>query len=62
MGVTCFEPVSQEEAFYLASTPINAVAAAPDGTFWAVGGYDGDNGGLYHITPGLSTNAAPPTT
>ena len=30
---------------------INAVAAAPDGTFWAVGGDGAENGGLYHITP-----------
>jgi hypothetical protein len=27
------------------------VAAAPDGTFWAVGNDGAENGGLYHITP-----------
>ena len=58
----CFDPATEEETTYLADTPINAVAVAPDGTVWAVGGYDGDNGGLYHITPGSSTNATPPTT
>jgi hypothetical protein len=26
------------------------VLVAPDGTVWAVGGYDGDNGRLYRIT------------
>ena len=57
-------PVPEEEGFgvicltsegvnitYLAGTPINDVVVAPDGTIWAVGGYDGDNGGLYRITP-----------
>jgi hypothetical protein len=50
MGVTCFDASSGQETTYLANTPINAVAVAPDGTVWAVGGYDGDNGGLYRIT------------
>ena len=47
----CFDPATGEETVYLVGTPINAVAVAPDGTVWAVGGYDGDNGGLYRITP-----------
>ena len=51
LGLTCFDPATETETEYLASTPINAVAVAPDGTIWAVGGYDGDNGGLYRITP-----------
>jgi hypothetical protein len=62
MGVICFDPATEEETTYLADTPINQISIAPDGTVWAVGGYDGDNGGLYHITPGSSTNATPPTT
>lgn len=48
-GVTCAH-ASGEETTYLAGTPINQVAVAPDGTIWAVGGYGGDNGGLYRIT------------
>lgn len=50
VGVTCFDPVTGQGTTYLSGTPINEVAIAPDGTVWAVGGYDGDNGGLYHIT------------
>jgi hypothetical protein len=50
-GVTCFDPVNQTETTYLAGTPINEIAIAPDGTIWAVGGYGGDNGGLYRIMP-----------
>lgn len=50
MGVSCWDPVAVREVTYLAGTPISAVAVAPDGTVWAVGGYDGDNGGLYRIT------------
>jgi hypothetical protein len=34
-----------------ATTPINALAVAPDGTVWAVGEYDGEGGGVYRITP-----------
>ena len=49
LGVTCFKGDTQTK--YLANTRINAVAAAPDGTFWAVGGDGAENGGLYHITP-----------
>jgi hypothetical protein len=49
VGVTCTDP-SGEQATYLADTRINQIAAAPDGKLWAVGGYDGDNGGLYRIT------------
>jgi hypothetical protein len=48
-GVTCVDE-SEEETVYLAGTPINAIAVAPDGTVWAVGGDDGENGGLYRIT------------
>jgi hypothetical protein len=61
-GVTCFDAESGEETSYLAGTRINQVVVAPDGTVWAVGGYDGDNGGLYHITPDMATDAAPTTT
>ena len=50
-GVSCWDRVAVRETAYLADTPINAVAVAPDGTIWAVGGYAGDNGGLYRITP-----------
>jgi hypothetical protein len=48
-GVTCIE--NEIPTRYLVGTQINAVAAAPDGTFWAVGGDGAENGGLYHITP-----------
>ena len=47
--MTCETP-SGELTTYLVGTPINEIAAAPDGTIWAVGGYDGGNGGLYRIT------------
>lgn len=47
-GVTCYDLEAETETTYLAGTKINAVAPAPDGTFWAVGH---DSGGLYHITP-----------
>jgi hypothetical protein len=50
-GVVCFNGESGEEKFYLAGVRINQIAVAPDGTVWVVGGYAGDNGGLYHITP-----------
>ncbi len=49
-GVTCFDPATETETTYLAGTPINQVALAPDGTYWAVGNHGGENGGLYHIT------------
>ena len=58
LGVICFDPATGDETVYLAGTPINAIAVAPDGTVWAVGGYDGDNGGLYRITPDLTASAA----
>jgi len=45
-GVTCFGS-GDIDTRYLVGTNINALAAAPDGTYWAVGG----SGGLYHITP-----------
>ncbi len=48
-GVSCVDATGKETTF-LAGTRINQIATAPDGTIWAVGGYDGDNGGLYHIT------------
>jgi hypothetical protein len=50
-GVTCWDPATETETRYLTFTHINAVAAAPDGTFWAVGADGAENGGLYHITP-----------
>jgi hypothetical protein len=62
MGVICVDPATELGTTYLAGTPIKEVTVAPDGTVWAVGGYDSDNGGLYHITPSFSTSAAPPTT
>ncbi len=46
-GVTCYDLVAGTETKYLANRRMNAVAPAPDGTFWAVG----HDGGLYHITP-----------
>lgn len=49
-GVTCFDSAGTRTR-YLVGTHINAVAAAPDGTFWAVGSDGAENGGLYHITP-----------
>lgn len=48
-GVTCLE--NDTPTRYLVGTKINAVAAAPDGTYWAVGNDGAENGGLYHITP-----------
>jgi hypothetical protein len=51
-GVTCYDPATDTHTRYLIGTHINAVAGAPDGTFWAVGADGGENGGLYHITPG----------
>jgi hypothetical protein len=50
-GVTCYETATDTQTRYLVGTQINAVAAAPDGTFWAVGSDGAENGGLYHITP-----------
>jgi hypothetical protein len=46
----CANP-EHEDRTYLEGTPINEIAVAPDGAIWAVGGYAGDNGGLYRITP-----------
>jgi hypothetical protein len=31
-------------------TQINRIAEAPDGSLWAVGGYEGEGGGLYRIS------------
>jgi len=39
-----------EARVYLAGTYINRLAAAPDGSVWAVGDYDDGPGGLYRIT------------
>jgi hypothetical protein len=49
-GVTCWDPATGTETSYLAGTPINQVAVAPDGTWWAVGADGAENGGLYRIT------------
>jgi hypothetical protein len=49
LAVKCLDP-ARRETFYLVGTSINQIAAAPDGTLWVVGGYAGDNGGLYRIT------------
>jgi hypothetical protein len=49
IGVKCEAP-SGDLTTYLKATRIDEIAAAPDGTIWAVGGYKGDNGGLYQIT------------
>jgi hypothetical protein len=49
-GVTCFGS-GDTDTRYLVGTNINALAAAPDGTYWAVGADGAENGGLYHITP-----------
>jgi hypothetical protein len=51
LGVTCWNPATETQTRYLTTTHINAVAPAPDGTFWAVGADGADRGGLYHITP-----------
>ena len=51
VAVKCLDP-ARTETFHLLGTQINQIAAAPDGTLWAVGGYAGDNGGLYRITLG----------
>ena len=51
LGVTCVGTATDTPTRYLVDTQINAVAAAPDGTFWAVGADGAENGGLYHITP-----------
>jgi hypothetical protein len=50
LGVMCQFPAG-ELTTYLPTTVINQIAAAADGTIWAVGGFDGGNGGLYHIMP-----------
>jgi hypothetical protein len=51
LGVTCYKGGPDNPTSYLDGTDINAVAAAPDGTFWAAGDDGTENGGLYHITP-----------
>jgi hypothetical protein len=51
VGVECEGP-GETVTRYLDGTRINAIAAAPDGSIWAVGDWDGGGGGLYRITPG----------
>ena len=48
-GVRCEDPAGNR-TYYLWATRLNQIAAAPDGILWVVGGYEGDNGGLYRIT------------
>jgi hypothetical protein len=50
LGVVCVDTPEGVVTTYLAGTLINEVVVAPDGTIWAVGDYDGENGGLYRIT------------
>ena len=52
-GVSCARGrgwTTGEPTTYLADTSINQIAAAQDGSVWAVGEYDGGPGGLYRIT------------
>jgi hypothetical protein len=52
-GVSCARGrrwAAGEPTTYLAGTSIRQLAAAPDGSVWAVGEYDGGPGGLYRIT------------
>jgi hypothetical protein len=49
-GVTCIDERTRRPARYLRGTTINEVARAPDGAIWAVGGYEGEGGGLYRIS------------
>lgn len=49
-GVLCEGP-GETVMRYLQGTPISGIAAAPDGSIWAVGGWDGGGGGLYRISP-----------
>ncbi len=49
-GVTCIDERSGRETRHLRGTKINEVARAPDGSIWAVGGYEGEGGGLYRIS------------
>jgi hypothetical protein len=49
-GVTCIDERSRRESRHLRGTNINEVARAPDGFIWAVGGYEGEGGGLYRIS------------
>ena len=44
-GVAC------RSGLYLAGTPVNGLAVAPDGAIWAVGGFEDEGGGLYRISP-----------
>ncbi len=55
-GVTCAEAGEDGSTpgvptTYLARTSIYQIAAAPDGSVWAVGDYDFGPGGLYRIMP-----------
>ena len=47
-GVGCWDRGA--ETSFLEGTPINQIAAAPDGSLWAVGGYGSGGGGLYRIS------------
>ena len=52
-GVSCARGhgwTTGEPTTYLADTSINQIAAAQDGSVWAVGEYGGGPGGLYRIT------------
>ncbi len=48
LGVACLG--SEGSLEFLVGTPINQIATAPDGSIWAVGGLDGEGGGLYRIS------------
>lgn len=50
LGLFCVDTPEGVVTTYLAGTLINEVVVAPDGTIWAVGDYDGENGALYRIT------------
>jgi hypothetical protein len=47
-GIRCESP---DIATYLEGTEIKQLAEAPDTSLWAVGGYAGEGGGLYRISP-----------
>jgi hypothetical protein len=46
-----YQGVACDDGLYLEGTIINQVAAAPDGSIWAVGSFEGEGGGLYRISP-----------
>jgi hypothetical protein len=50
-GVVCSDyMLGNNDRHYLRGTQIGRVAEAPDGSLWAVGGYEGEGGGLYRIS------------